>query len=96
MYNVTTEVHFLCAEALTTGLALLTHSASTANVTRHMRSSDMSKDSRAAAWAMSDAERLFVRRCMFPSDTQLHHDLCRNGDGVVSFVVPPASGRCKH
>ena len=94
--NVTTEVHFLCAEALTTGLALLIgkHSAFTLNVTRHRRSSEMSNHSRAAAWKMSDADRLFVRRCMFPFDTQLHDDLCRNGNGVVSFVVPPRSGRC--
>ncbi len=96
--NVTTEIHLLCTEALTTGLTLLigNNSVSTANVTRHVRSSSMSNHSRSAAWDMSDADRLFVRRCMFPSDMQLHHDLCRNENGLVSFVVPPASGRCKN
>lgn len=94
--NVTTEIHFLCSEALTTGLRLLLGNHSAADVTRHTRSSTMLNHSRSAAWAMSDADRLFVRRCMFPSDTLLHHDLCSNGNSnsVVSFVVPPASGRC--
>ena len=112
--GVTTELHFLCTETLSSDWDafhrrlpnLRPGSATTSETHAHNRQELLSHRPRSQShqvemlYQLDEAQRNFVRRCLYPLDTALHRHVCGTSSGNKHLIVPslcpetaPATGR---